>query len=519
MDTYIENEITSFVVLDIHAYHDILKRISDQSIQITYQKCLYYNYDEDTVRIVATSSDPIDPVAFESRRGPYKYSYDYKKKIIKSTRHAIPLWVEKIMCFVNASTKSSTEQTLPEDSPLLDMEPDELRGKYRKEFIVDRIILYQNDEKGCIHRASINKKCKFSGNGGFRQPDVPVYILEYEIEYSDVSQYHIRLACDKIIKILRNTLNFSVDDLYNIMCSGQKNCLPESDLFISILSTYKRNFTSRPLPRKISKNSNIYVCKKWDGIRAMGLWKGSGLLLYSGDFGFKYFDVPIIFAPDTIVQVEFFPETETFVVTEIFATTNIEMETDFVYFMRSVGNTCRMGEGLYNGSNTSIQLQDNRKHLTCCIDPLDSVCCLQLLHEKYPSMFTVHYKLNEWPINPLYALKSELFTGNSDGIILKIFNESNKSNPIYYKIKNSHTIELLYMSRNNTFVSMEGTVYNDIIDTNDFNFKYLMNKYMSIKRDITMEFIVYEKRLQFKCVRYDKICPDNDEKIKDLINT
>lgn len=525
-----ENEITAFAVVDTHAYHAVLNSIVNNARRFVYQKCLHYNHDDDAVvRVTATSPEPIDPVAFDSRCGPYRYQYEMKKSIDKSTRHAIPIWSGGVMFFVSATSKTSVETPMRATDPRrVNMEPDELHGKYRKEFIVDRAVIYGRTLNGTRHRMAINKKCKFSGNGMFRQPDVPVYILEYEVEYpcatSIRDKRNVRMVCKRFLEMCTNYLSIPVEQLYDIIRSGQNNCLPESDLFISIMNTYKRRFVSTRPPERFTNHGDMYVCKKWDGVRAMGFWRGTGLLLYSGDFGFKHFTVPGVFAPDTIVQVEYFRDTDTFVVTEIFAVTNIEMDTDFVYFARRAGNAVRLGEGLYNGSNASIQLQDKREYLTCTIDPIDSIDCIQVLNKRYPEMFTTNYKLVRWPIIDRDGgdgieslLRSDKFANYSDGILLKVFNQSN-TDPVYYKLKSTHTVELLFNVKSQTFTSMEGTVYNDmIVFTDDFQFKYLINKYTIRRQDVTMEFSVIKDRLQFKCVRYDKIGPDGNRKIQNII--
>lgn len=519
-----ENEITAFAVVDLHAYHILLKKIARHVRKIKYQKCLSFDHgDESIMRIVATADDPIDPVAFDARRGPYAYTYDVKRTSSNCTRHAIPVWMSDTMYFINSTSKTSTETPLDEASVAAAPVPDELSGKYRKEFIVDRIVIYDRETDGNRHRMSLEKKCKFSGNGAFRQPDVPVYILSYEVEYPDASYIHdahtVRTVCRDFVKMCMRRLRHNPGDMYAMIRSGQNNCLPESDLFISILNTYTRKFALHRPPAEFRQPVDMFLCKKWDGIRAMGYWKGDELLLYSGEFGFKHFTVPRVFSPDTIVQVEFFQETQTFVVTEVFAIINIEMDTDFVYFTRKVGNACRVGEGLYNGSNTSIQIQDNRAYLLRNVDPLDSIVCIQTLNTHYPKMFTKHYRLTRWPIDERHVLQCEKFTGQSDGVLLKTFDRSSppgrRSPPTYYKIKSAPTVELLYVVRNRNFTSMEGTVYDDRIETGDeFHFKYMIGKY---KRDIVVEFLVRETRLRYKCVRNDKMCPDGDRKIEQLI--
>lgn len=500
---YNENEVTAFIVLDIVSYNRILRAVADNVSMSKYQKCLYYNRDDDSIgRVVATSVEPICPVAFDSKVGPYKYEYSIKKSLTKSKRSCSPVWFDDFMAFIAVSVKSSLE-TIFDNFESVVKPADELSGTNRKELIVDRFVIYE--ESGT--RLSLNKKCKFSGNGQFRQPDVPVYILEYEVEH-DRTDYDINSVCQMFLKECRIRLKLSSSDVYDIIRSGQNNCLPESDIFIHVLSMYTRNF----VPGRVTSADQMYICKKWDGCRAMGFWREDKLILY-GQFGFKSFtNMPRLFAPDCIVQVEYFETDDTFVVTEIFAVVNVEMDTDFVYCMRRHGNSFRPGEGLYNGSNTSVQLQDDRLFLICEVNIIDSISAIETLHKYYPKLFTTHFKLsNTATIDWNKLLTAKEFTGRSDGIILKVFNDGVK----YYKIKKHQTVELLYRRSSQKFISMDGTPYNDKIDEID---KHIINKCNNSNVDTNMEFYVVNKRLKFKCIRYDKIEPDSDKKINTIVN-
>lgn len=528
---YKESEISVFTMIDIENYNIILKRIlhnPELYDNIEYEKCLCYgNKPGVSVRVKTSSNEPICPVAFAELK-KYNYNFDVKRIHSPRKRYAIPVWCDNYINFTNASTRVAMEYDL--DQTLFieyaNTAPNDITGFGRKELITDRIIIGKFTNNGITKRLSINKKCKFSGNGIHRQPDVPVYIIELELEYIDSdclkNKLNINAACHEYVQLLRDKLLLNNVEMYNISRSGSVNCLPENDLFLSIFNTFKRNFVCGKPPINISQNERAYICPKWDGVRAIGFWRKDALILYSCQFGFKYFpNLPTLFSPDVICQVEYFEDTNSFIVNELYACVNIEMETDFVYFNRKHGNSCRFGEGLYNGSNTSVQIQDNRRYVIVDVHAIDSISAIDFLHSKYKSMFTFHRRIIEWPVNPEYIIRKfgALVTGATDGVLLKIV--SVYKSPLYFKLKTLQTIELTYSPSSGHFTSSNNTIYDTIIlDTNDFDFKYYKNLCDVSNTTRTMEFSIIpsEYKLKFKCIRYDKIEPDSDEKIKKLFD-
>lgn len=534
---YTESEIAVFTVIDINGYNKILNRIRDDPAlrdNIEYEKCLCHGHSSGaSVRAKVTCRDAICPVAF-AEHGRYEYKYDVKMPCAPRKRHAIPVWCENHMSIVSATSRVSREYEIDAGTfvAYANEAPNDIDGSGRKDLLTDRIVISRTADGGAVKRFSINKKCKFSGNGIFRQPDVPVYILEYEIELSDPvdieNKLNINSVCHEYIKVCKDKLSLSADEIYRMMRCGLTNCLPENDLFLSIFNTFKRNFAAAALPQRLDDRERAYICPKWDGVRATGFWRDDSLLLYSCQFGFKYFPgVPRIFAPDLICQVEYFPSSDTFIVTEIYACVNIEMDTDFVYFMRKSGNACRFGEGLYNGSNTSVQMQDNRRYLIVDVNPVDSMSCIDYLNTKYPRMFTFHRRILEWPPDADGIMRqfADVIAGTAnadretDGVLLKIM--SVYKPPVYFKLKRMQTVELTYSPDTGSFTSSDRVCYDSIIiDADRFELKYQRNLCDVSNVARTMEFFITkpERGLLFKCVRIDKIEPDSDDKIRKLFD-
>jgi len=532
-----ESEISVFTVIDINGYNKILNRIRENPVlraNIEYEKCLCHGHGSGaSVRAKATCRDAICPVAFADH-GRYEYKYDAKMPCTPRKRHAIPVWCENHMAFVSATSRVSREYDIDRETFIAyaNEAPNDIDGSGRKDLLTDRIVISRTTDGGTVKRFSVNKKCKFSGNGIFRQPDVPVYILEYEIELSNPTdignKLNINSACHEYVKVCKDKLSLSSDEIYYLMRCGLTNCLPENDLFLSIFNTFKRNFAAVAVPQRLNNRERAYICPKWDGIRAIGFWREDSLLLYSCQFGFKYFPgVPKIFSPDIICQVEYFPRSDTFIVTEIYACVNIEMDTDFVYFIRKSGNACRFGEGLYNGSNTSVQMQDSRRYLIADVNPVDSLSCIDYLNTKYPTMFTFHRRITEWPIDfdGIMSQFAELVAGTenadreTDGVLLKIM--SVYKPPVYFKLKHMQTVELTYTPDTGNFTSSDRTCYDSIImDADCFELKYQRNLCDVSNVSRTMEFFIIkpDHGLRFKCVRIDKIEPDSDDKIQKLFN-
>lgn len=582
-ENFEEHEITAFTVLDINMYNKILMNIikNDSGLELLYEKCIYYGFDNDDtcIRMVCTSKDPICPVAFYSFSDKYEYKFSVKHRVGDKIRNVTPVWKDDCMLMISSTSKSAREYVLPREwfVKFSTTKPDDLTGKYRKELIIDRVCIIEknapiNDATGEMackfgkcHRFTLCKKSKFVGNGIYRQPDVHVYMIDYEIEFDNEiwskSRASINYTCHRFIYMCTRLLQMT-NEFYYMIRSGQTNGLPENDLFISIFNSYNREFSNQMPTQDARSNDEItFACPKWDGIRAIGLWRGGSLLLYSGQFGFKYFDrLPRIFSPDVICQVEYFHKSDSFIVTELFACVNIEMDTDYVYFLRRYGNSCRFGEGLYNGSNTSVQLQKNHNFLIIDINQMDSVIAVNYLHKKYPKLFTVNRKLSNVPRNfdnvrdlfddivGLHTIVNQ--SSITDGVLVKHFTGANVHNPVlcieqsykcvYYKLKKYQTVELLYNCKDCTFVSRDGTNYNDMIIMDNHimsngqldEFKFVKHACRENKLNSLFEFTIYpgnrnehavdEPRhcmgLIYKCIRYDKMEPDDDCKIMNLIN-
>lgn len=321
-------------------------------------------------------------------------------------------------------------------------------------------------------------------------------------------------------------------EFFEVIRSGSVNCLPKSDLFISVFNTYKRKFVVRPTT--FSTKTHMVLCPKLDGVRAIGLWDKTTLLTYSLQYGFKAFCVPDIWSPTIICQIEWFSETDKFVVTEIYACMYIDNVTDHVNWLRD-NKHVKTGEGLYNGSNTTLQLQTSRRKLFIDVNPKDSIDVIQFLNVHYPLIFTRYIMMTSDLASTNHSalirmVCKECTNYPTDGALLlnvTYDDEQDCWSVEYIKLKTAHTIELLFRYKTTDFVSMNGTVYNEMIDTRDMaeneknKFVWQKNHCQQAGRDMVFEFIViYNTRvfLRPKSIREDKIEPDNDCKINKYIS-
>lgn len=388
-------------------------------------------------------------------------------------------------------------------------------------------------------RYSLSKERGYSGVGIYRQPDVPIYKINLEREFEGCEAKTVIYKDTEIIKVAKDFADFFLSyfdnefGFFDAISAGSINCLPKSDLFLSIFNTYKRKFVTTPSMSKNAKPNYSLVCPKLDGIRGIGLWDRDTLVVYSLKCGFKSFTgLPNIWSPTVIVQVELYPESDEFVVTEIYACMHIDNTTDHVNWMRD-NKHVQIGEGLYNGSNTTLQLQSSRRQLFIDVNPKNSIDIIQLLNTRYPLMFTKytilkseHYALNLSNIIKIACRGFESFP--VDGALLLILTRDfqYRWSSEYIKLKTAHTIELLFQYKTTNFVSMNGHVYNSMIDTrgmtNDEREQYVwqQNHCKQAGRNAVFEFTIVRdlKNTYFrpKCIREDKIEPDGDYKIKQL---
>lgn len=400
------------------------------------------------------------------------------------------------------------------------------------------------NETKIINRFSISKERGYSGVGVYRQPDVPIYKISMEREFygcKSEQKIHDRRemknVCNEFVCFFSKFFDIHENAFFDTIRSGSVNCLPKSDLFISVFNTFKRNFVIKPSSVASNLKNRMVVCPKLDGVRAIGLWDKTTLLTYSIQYGFKAFEnVPDIWSPTVICQIEWFSASDDFVITEIYAVMYIDNATDHVNVIRNSKHT-KFGEGLYNGSNTTLQLQANRRKFFIDVNPTDSVDIIQLLYRRYPTIFTRYKKMNNQMLtcdrNEFIKDACEGFENRpTDGALLLnvIRNDANDRWTVeYIKLKMSHTIELIFRYKNAQFISMEGTPYDNIIKTDTMterersNFTWQTNRCRQAGCDSVFEFVITrnEKNIIIlvpKCIREDKIEPDGDAKIKTLFS-
>lgn len=310
----VEYECTVGIVFDSNVYKLIRDKILDK---------IKDNSNSPYIQSVDIFVNPADRntkyrkyINLDYNLGETCETYD-KKKIIKCTESQIPyMEMEKgRVIFLTGTYKESIETKLTSSDEWKNVElgenhlvtdaPISVSNKHRELFYNEDGQIKLNYE---YSRISLGEYSIYGGTGESRIKCNSIYYLEIERE----NPKHIDhvIASNILIELTNNLIELIGYDLVAMSMKASNSCSVQKERIDCLFDMFKRDFKNYDKCKNkikkgvLSKTLELYAMPKWDGIRAIGIYYDSNIIIKSLSGSIFTYKTDLPFDNDVILQLE-----------------------------------------------------------------------------------------------------------------------------------------------------------------------------------------------------------------------